>query len=118
VAILFLCVTIFFWGTTYRASALAAEHAAPLMVTALRCAPAALVLLLAARVVRSRLPDRSIGGWTALTGLLMVALTIEGISEGSARAGAANAAVLLSTSPFSVLIMERLVLRELAQISE
>ena len=46
---LFLLVTIFFWGTAFRASAIAADHASPIMITALRAGLAALALLLAVR---------------------------------------------------------------------
>ena len=106
-----LLVMIFFWGTAFRASAIAADHAAPIMITALRAAPAALLLLVMAAVVRSRLPRRALWGWTAVTGLLMVTLTLEGIAEGTARAGAGNAAILLNASPFIVLVLEWIFLR-------
>jgi hypothetical protein len=43
--------------------------------------------------MRRRLPGRDLWGWTALTGLLMVTVALEGITEGSARAGPANAAL-------------------------
>ena len=42
----------------------------------------------------------------------MVTLTLEGISEGTARAGAGNAAILLNASPFFVLILGRIFLRQ------
>ena len=71
-------------------------------------------MLLAVAVLRSRLPQRDLWGWTVITGLLMVTLTLEGISEGTARAGAANAAVLLNASPFFVLILSSIFLRERA----
>jgi drug/metabolite transporter (DMT)-like permease len=107
-AALFLLVTIFFWGTAFRATAIGAEHTSPIMLTALRAAPAALVLLAALLVVRGRLPSRPLWGITTVTGLLMVTLALEGISEGTARAGAANAAILLNASPFFVLVLGRL----------
>ena len=69
---LFLLVTIFFWGTAFRASAIGAEHTSPIMLTALRAAPAAIVLLGAALVLRSRLPGRGLWLATVVTGLLMV----------------------------------------------
>jgi drug/metabolite transporter (DMT)-like permease len=106
-----LSVTIFFWGTSFRASGIAAEHAQPIMVTALRCAPAALLLVLMAIPLRARLPRRELLPWTVITGLLMVTLTLEGISEGTARAGGANAAILTNASPFFVLALERVFLR-------
>ncbi len=115
-AVVALLVMIFFWGTAFRASAIAADHAAPIMITALRAAPAALLLLAAAAAVRSRLPGRELWGWTAITGLLMVTLTLEGIAEGTARAGAGNAAILLNASPFMVLVLERVFLRARASV--
>jgi drug/metabolite transporter (DMT)-like permease len=111
-AALLLFVTIFFWGTAFRASAIAAEHTSPIWITALRAAPAALVLVLATLLLRGRLPERQLWGWTAITGLLMVTLTLEGIAEGTARAGAANAAILLNASPLFVLVLARVFLGE------
>ena len=111
---LYLLVTIFFWGTAFRASAVGAEHTSPIMLTALRAAPAALVLLAAALVLHRGFPARRLWLPTVITGLLMVTLTFEGISEGTARAGAGNAAVLLNASPFFVLVLARIFLRERA----
>ncbi len=42
----------------------------------------------------------------------MVTLTLEGISEGAARAGAGNAAILINSAPFFVLVLERIFLRQ------
>lgn len=115
-AAVYLIVTIFFWGTAFRASAIGAEHTSPIMLTALRAGFGALALLIAVLVLRSRLPQRELWLWTAVTGLLMVTLTLEGISEGTARAGAANAAVLLNASPFIVLVLARIFLGERASL--
>ncbi len=109
---LMLLVTIFFWGTAFHASAVAADHTEPIVITALRAGLAAVALLLALVVLRGRLPQRQLWGWTAITGLLMVTLTLEGIAEGTARAGAGNAAILLNASPFFVLVLGRIFLRE------
>jgi probable blue pigment (indigoidine) exporter len=112
IAYVFLGVTMFFWGTTFRAAAIGAEQTEPIMLTALRVAPAALILLLAALLMRRRLPERGLLGVTVLTGVLMVTVTLEGITEGAARAGPANAAILTSASPFVVLVLSRVVLGE------
>ena len=48
----------------------------------------------------------------ALSGLLMVTLTFEGIAEGTKLAGAGNAAVLVNTTPFFVLVFGRVFLGE------
>ena len=103
---------MFFWGTAFRASAIGAEHTSPIMLTALRAAPAAIVLLAVGLLLRSRLPGRGLWLATVVTGLLMVTLTLEGISEGTARAGAGNAAILLNASPLFVLVLGRVFLGE------
>jgi drug/metabolite transporter (DMT)-like permease len=113
-AAVYLLVTIFFWGTAFRASAIAAEDTSPIWITALRAMPAAIALALAVLVLRARLPARALWPWTIVTGLLMVTLTLEGIAEGTARAGAANAAILINSSPFLVLILGRLFFHERA----
>lgn len=115
-AALYLVITIFFWGTAFRASAIGVDYTSPIMLTALRAAIGAAALLLAVLVLRSRFPKRELWGWTVITGLLMVTLTLEGIAEGTARAGAGNAAVLLNASPFFVLILSRIFLRERASV--
>ncbi len=115
-AALYLVITIFFWGTAFRASAIGLDYTTPIVLTALRAAIGAAALLLAVLVLRSRFPKRELWGWTVITGLLMVTLTLEGIAEGTARAGAGNAAVLLNASPFFVLILSRIFLRERASI--
>jgi drug/metabolite transporter (DMT)-like permease len=109
---LLLAATIFFWGTTYRANAIATEHASSLMFSAFRAAPAALILLAVVPVVRARLPRGRDLLWAAGSGLVMVTLVLEAISEGVTRAGAGNAAVLVNTSPFFVLVLARIFLGE------
>ena len=49
---------------------------------------------------------------TIVTGLLMVTLALEGISEGAARAGAGTAAIITNSSAFFVLVLERVFLKE------
>lgn len=110
----FLASTIFFWGTTYRANAIATEHTSSLMYTAFRAAPAALILLAVVPLVRARLPRGRDLAWAAVTGLLMVTVELEAISEGVSRAGAGNASVLVNVSPFFVLILGRIFLAERA----
>jgi probable blue pigment (indigoidine) exporter len=112
VAYVMLGITIFFWGTAFRATAIGTEHASPVVFAALRALPAALVVLAATFLVRGRLPRGRPLAWAALSGLLMVTLTFEGISEGTLLAGAGNAAVLINTSPFFVLLFGRMFLGE------
>jgi probable blue pigment (indigoidine) exporter len=112
--VVLLVVTMLFWGTAYRGSQIGAEHAAPIMVSALRAGVAAVALFAAAFVLRTRLPARDVWLTTTVTGLLMVTLTLEGITEGAVRAGAGNAAIVVNSSPFFVLLLARVFLGERA----
>ncbi|MGI9657662.1 MAG: DMT family transporter [Gaiellaceae bacterium] len=113
-AVLFLLTAVFFWGTSFRATLIGAEHAPPLTFTALRAAPAALILLVVAFFMRARLPGRALLPWTVLTGVLMVTIPLAGLAESVVRAGAGNAAVLNNTAPFFVLALGYLMLSERA----
>ncbi len=109
---LLLFTTVFFWGTAFRATDIGAEDASPVVFSMLRALPAALVLLAIGFALRERLPRGRVLSGAAVSGVLMVALTFEGIAEGTALAGAGNAAVLVNTSPFFVLLVGRLFLGE------
>lgn len=94
------------WSGSFRVTAEAAGHTSALMISALRTAPAALVLLILLPVLGARLPrGRRMWFWAFVTSMLMVVLFLEGLSEGTARAGAANASVLANTTPFFVLVL-------------
>ena len=94
------------WSGSFRVTAEAAEHTSAIMISALRAAPAGLLLLASLPLLGGRLPQtRRMWFWAFLTGMLMVVLFLEGLSEGTARAGAANASVLANTTPFFVLIL-------------
>jgi O-acetylserine/cysteine efflux transporter len=112
VALSFLAGCVFCWGTSYRAVDIGLERTGPVMLTALRTAPAAPVLLLLLPFLRSRLPRGRTLFWAAVTGPLMVALFNFGISEAVERAGAGLAAVLVNTVPFFVLVLGWMFLRE------
>ena len=103
-----------FWGTAFRATLIGTEHAPALTFTALRAAPAALVLVAAALVMGAKLPRGRIWFWAAVTGLVMIAFPLIALAESVTRAGAGNAAVLANTAPFFVLILGRLFLGERA----
>jgi len=107
-----LGTSIFFWGSSYWPVEIAGPHTPSLMLAALRSAPAAVVLLAIIPLLRGRLPRGRTAVWAALTGLLMVALFFYGATEGTIRAGAGNASVLVNTAPFFVLILGRLFLGE------
>ena len=109
---IFLATTTFFWGTQFWAIEIASRHAPPLMITALRTAPAGILLLFLLPLARARLPTRAMWPWAVLTAVIMVVAIFEGISEGAARAGPAIASVLANTTPFFVLVLGRIFLRE------
>lgn len=113
-AVMFLLTAVFFWGTSFRATLIGTEHAPPMTFTALRAAPAALILLVVAVVMRARLPGRALLPYTLLTGVLFVTIPLAGLAESVIRAGAGNAAVLNNTAPFFVLVLGYLMLGERA----
>ena len=97
------------WGCTGRVTAVGGLHASPLTLTALRAVPAALVLLAALPLLRSRLPrGQTEWLWAGVTGLLMVTVFLGGFTEAIVRAGPGNAIVLASTAPFFVAILGRI----------
>ena len=67
-ALMGIAVVIF--GTGYWPTAVAAEHGSPIMVTAVRVATSALLVLVTVLVFRRRLPVGSVLGWAALAGVL------------------------------------------------
>lgn len=109
---LLLLVTIFFWGTAFRATDIGADHASAVVYSALRALPAAAALALLALLLRARLPRGRTFWYAVLSGPMMVTLAFEGIAEGVTLAGAANAAVLINTTPFFTLMLGRLFLGE------
>jgi drug/metabolite transporter (DMT)-like permease len=96
-----LGITMFFWGTAFRATAVGAQHASPIVFSTLRAGPATVALLVATALMRARLPrDRRTLLVGAVCGILTVSLTFEGIAEATKLAGPGNAAVLINTAPF------------------
>jgi drug/metabolite transporter (DMT)-like permease len=107
-----LALTVVLWGGAFRATAVGAEHTSSLMLSALRAGPATLLLLLALRLERARLPSRRQWLWAGVTGLLMVTLATEALPEAVTRAGAGNTAVLVNTSPLFVALAGVLFFRQ------
>ena len=111
-----LGVSVVFWGSSFRATAIAAEHTSGVVISALRAVPAALALA----VLVALLPGRRFPAtprlwlWAAVTGLLGTTLFFVGLSEGTRLAGAGNTAVLANSTPFFVLVLGWLFLRERA----
>lgn len=101
------------WGCTPRVTAVAGPYAEPLTLTSLRAAPAAVVLLIAVRLLRFTLPRGPLAwAWTAAGGLLMVTVFLGGFTEAVIRSGPGTAIVLASTAPFFAAIFARTILRE------
>ena len=107
-----LAVVVIVWGTGYWPTAVAAEYSPPLMVSGLRLATSAFVLLALALLMRGQLPRGRLLLWAVLTGLMMVALFYWGITEAIIRAGAGNSAILVNTNPLIVLVLAWVFLRE------
>jgi drug/metabolite transporter (DMT)-like permease len=107
-----LGVTMFFWGTGFRATAVGAQHASPIVFSTLRAVPATLALLAVVALMRRRLPrEGRMLGLAAVCGLLTVSLTFAGIAEATKLAGPGNAAVLINSSPFFAVLFAWLALR-------
>lgn len=102
---------MFFWGTAFRATAVGAQHASPIVFSTLRAAPATVALLVVTALMGGRIPrDRRMLMAGAITGILTVALVFEGIAESTKLAGPGNAAVLTNTAPFFTVLFGWLVL--------
>ncbi len=110
---LLVATSVVAWGLTPRVTAVGGPHTEPLMLTALRAAPTALLLLLALPILRYRLPQgRTAWLWTGASGLLMVTVFLGGFTEAIIRAGPGNAIVLASTTPFFVVVLNRILFGE------
>ncbi len=107
-----LAGTVLIWGTGYWPTQVATEHGSSLVITAIRLAPSALLLLLAVPLMGARLPRGRLLGWALFTGLLMAGLFQWGLTEAIARAGPGNGAVLVNTNPLIVLVLAWIFLRE------
>lgn len=106
-----LGVTMFFWGTAFRATAIGAQHASPVVFSALRATPGMLALLVVVALTGARIPrDRRLIMLGVITGVLTVSLVFEGIAEATKLAGPSNAAVLTNTAPFFAVLFGRLAL--------
>lgn len=100
-------------GVVYPVTDAALHHTSPVMIATLRALVGGAVLTAILPLLRSRLPrTRRLWAWAFGIGFGNTTLTQIGISVGTARAGAAVAAVLLNSSPFFVAVIARLALHE------
>ncbi len=103
---------ILLWGTAYVATDVGTRHSSDLVFSAVRTAPAGLLLLAVAALAGSRLPRGRELWWAFASGLLIVVVFVATLTAGVSLAGAGNAAVLTNTAPFFVLVFARIVLDE------
>lgn len=110
---LLLAGTMLLWGSGFRAMTIGSQHTHPLMVSALRMAPATIALVALLPLLGSRLPrDRRTWLLAATSGVLGVSLTLGAIPIATDLAGSANASVLGNSTPLWMLLIGRVMLRE------
>lgn len=102
---------VVFWGSSFWATQIAVGHTPAIMLAALRTAPVG-ILLLALPLLRIRLLRGRELWWTAWTGLLSVGVLYAALSVSTDLAGPGNASVLINSSPFWVLLLGFLLLKE------
>ncbi|MGO9822241.1 MAG: DMT family transporter, partial [Solirubrobacteraceae bacterium] len=110
---LILAVSMIAAGVVYPVTDSALHHTSPVMIATLRALLGGALLTAILPLLGSRLPrTRRLWAWSAAIGFGNTTLTQVGISVGTARAGAAVAAVLLNSSPFFVAVIARFALAE------
>ena len=108
-----LAVSMTAAGIVYPVTDSALHHTSPVMIATLRALVGGALLTAILPLLRGRLPrTRRLWAWSAAIGFGNTTLTQIGISVGTARAGAAVAAVLLNSSPFFVALIARFALGE------
>lgn len=107
-----LGLAILLWGGGFYPTEVGLRSTSSTTLNVLRAAPAALLLLGWVAWIRRKKGPWSLTMTTLASGVLMIGVFTAAISEGTARAGAANTAVLLNTHPFWVLLLARAFLLE------
>ena len=107
-----LAGAILIWGTSYWPTAVGAEHTSNVLLSGLRTAGGAVVLLLLVALTRARLPRGGLLWWALLTGVVMIALSHWGTTEAVARAGPGTAAIVINSAPLIVVALGWITLRE------
>lgn len=107
-----LALAICLWGSGFTPTELALESTSTTTLNVLRTVPAAVILLVLLPWARRKQTWTGFSRTSLISGLLMIGIFTAAISEGTARAGAANTAVLLNTHPFWVLLLARAFLHE------
>jgi drug/metabolite transporter (DMT)-like permease len=110
---LILAVSMTAAGVVYPVTGSALHHTTPIMIAALRALVGGALLTAMLPLMGSRLPrTRRLWIWAFAIGFGNTTLTQVGISVGTARAGAAVAAVLANSAPFFVAVIARVALAE------
>jgi drug/metabolite transporter (DMT)-like permease len=107
VPVLLFATILLLWGTGYRGTAIGAEHSDPLVFAAMRTLPSLVLLWAIVGLRRLPMPPRRTALILGLTGLLLVSTFIWALTEGVARAGAANTSVLVASSPLFTALLSR-----------
>ncbi len=108
-----LGVSMLVAGIVYPVTSAALDRTTPITIAAARAIGGGILLTAALPLLGSRLPrSRRLWGLAALIGFGNTTLTLLAISEGTSRAGAAVASVLLNSAPFFVAILGRALLAE------
>jgi drug/metabolite transporter (DMT)-like permease len=108
-----LAVVVVFAGIVYPVTGSALRYTTPAVIATIRALASAALLLALLPALGGRLPrSRRLWVWAAAIGFGNTTLTLLGISEGTAQAGAAVASVLLNSSPFFVALLARVALDE------
>jgi drug/metabolite transporter (DMT)-like permease len=102
---------VFFWGSSFRATAIGVHHTPAIMLAMLRTAPVGVLILLLPLLGKPFLRGRMLG-MSAVTGFLSVGFLYAALSISTDLAGPGNASVLINASPFFVLLLGFLFLSE------
>jgi drug/metabolite transporter (DMT)-like permease len=103
---------VLIWGTGYWPTEIADAHTGTVMLSALRVAGGALLLVAVAQLSGARRPRGRMLAWATGLGVVMIALPHWGTTEAVVRAGSGNAAVVVNAAPLAVAALGWLFLRE------
>lgn len=109
--LLLLVPGVFFWGSSFRATAIGVHHTPAIMLALLRTAPVGVLILLLPLLGKPFLRGRLLV-MAAVTGFLSVGVLYSALSISTDLAGPGNASVLVNSSPFFVLLLGFLFLSE------
>ena len=110
--LLYLFATFFLWGSVYVAGKLGSAQMSPFLLSALRCAIAAPVLLVMARPCLGTKIDRGDFKYFLAIGALGYYMTIGLVQLGIHLTGASTAALVNSFNPVAIMLLSALWLRE------